>query len=260
MPQIHPTAIVDAHARLADSVTVGPYAIIHADVRIDEGTSIGSHCLIDDGARIGKNVRVHHGSVVATPPQDLKYAGEPTETFIGDNTEIREFVTINRGTTATRKVTVGSNCLLMAYSHVAHDCVLGDNIILANSVQLGGHTVIGDYAILGGLVGVHQFSHIGAHVMIGSQSRIVKDIPPYALVGEEPVKFIGLNRVGLKRRGFSANAIARIDQAYDTIYYSGMNVSQALLHLRKSPEITPEVETILSFIENSSRGIVRAVR
>ncbi len=259
MATIHPTALVDPEARLADSVTVGPFAVIHADVRIGAQTSIGSHCLIDNGARIGERVRIHHGAVVATPPQDLKYAGEPTEFFIGDDTEIREYCTLNRGTTHSRMSSVGRNCLLMAYVHVAHDCVVGNNVILANSVNMGGHTIIGDFAIIGGITGIHQFSHIGAHCMIAAGIKIAKDVPPYALIGGSPGMFEGINRIGLRRRGFSPETLDLITQSYKAIYHSGMNVSQAVEYIRANIELVPEVVSILDFIASSTRGIVRKV-
>lgn len=257
MATIHPTALVDPAAQIAASASIGPFTIVHADVRIGDDTTIGAHCLIDNGARIGNRVRIHQGTVVATPPQDLKYAGEPTEFFIGNDTEIREYCTLNRGTTHSYKSTVGSNCLLMAYVHVAHDCQVGNNVILANGVQMGGHTVIGDHAIIGGLTGIHQFSHIGAHAMLAAGIKIAKDCPPYALIGGSPGMFEGVNRIGLKRRGFSPETIDLIAQTYKALYHSGMNVSQAVEHIREHIALVPEVQSILDFIATSTRGIVK---
>ena len=260
MPTIHPTAIVNPKAELADSVTIGAYATVEADVLIGEGTSIGPHCLIDNGARIGKNCAIHQGAVVATPPQDLKYAGEKTEFFLGDNCTVREYCTLNRATTHSWKTIVGNNCLFMAYAHVAHDCILGSNIILANSVGMGGHCIFGDNVIIGGLTGIHQFTQIGAHAMVAFGVRVVKDIPPYVLAGGFPAQFEGLNSVGLRRRGFSREAIEQLDQAYAAIYRRGMNVSQGVEWIKANMEMTIEVKAVLDFVAGSKRGIVKGPR
>ncbi|MBE0645377.1 MAG: acyl-ACP--UDP-N-acetylglucosamine O-acyltransferase [Bacteroidetes bacterium] len=260
MSNIHPTAIVDPKAEIAEGVVIGPYCTIHADVVIGEGTVLGPHVLVDNGARIGKNCTIHQGTVVATPPQDLKYANEKTEFHLGDNCTIREYCTLNRATTHSWKTSVGSNCLLMAYVHVAHDCQVGSNVIIANSTQMGGHCIIGDQAIIGGLTGIHQFSHIGAHVMIGANSRVVKDVPPYILAGGHPAQFEGLNSIGLRRRGFSRETLALLDDVYASLYRKGMNVSQAVAWIKDNLEQTPEVTFILDFIAASDRGIIKAVR
>ncbi|MFA6234889.1 MAG: acyl-ACP--UDP-N-acetylglucosamine O-acyltransferase [Bacteroidota bacterium] len=260
MPNIHPTAIVDPKAELAEGVVIGPYCTIHADVTIDEGTVLGPSVLVDNGARIGKHCTIHQGTVVATPPQDLKYANEKTEFFLGDNCTIREYCTLNRATTHSWKTSVGSDCLFMAYVHVAHDCQIGSSVIIANSTQMGGHCVIGDQAIIGGLTGIHQFSHIGAHVMIGANSRVVKDIPPYILAGGHPAQFEGLNSIGLRRRGFSRETLALLDKVYAALYRQGMNVSQAVAWIKENLEQTPEVTFILDFIAESNRGIIKAAR
>jgi UDP-N-acetylglucosamine acyltransferase len=260
MPTIHPTALVNPAAELADTVTIGPYAIIEADVRIGEGTSIGPHCLVDNGARIGSNCTIHPGTVVGTPPQDLKYAGEKTELFVGDNCTIREYCTLNRATTHSWKTVIGSNCLFMAWVHVAHDCIVGDNIIIANSTSMGGHCVIGDNAIIGGLTGIHQFSHIGAHVMIASSSRIVKDVPPYILAGSTPTRYEGLNSIGLRRRGFSRETLDLLEQTYAAIYFKGMNVSQGVQWVKDNLPAIPEVTAVLDFIAGSNRGIIKGPR
>ncbi|MBI5645677.1 MAG: acyl-ACP--UDP-N-acetylglucosamine O-acyltransferase [Ignavibacteriae bacterium] len=258
MPQIHPTAIVNSSAQLADDVIVGPFTIIEADVRIGAGTTLGAHVFVDNGARIGANVKIHQGAVIATPPQDLKYRGEPTEMFVGDNTEIREYCTLNRGTINTRRSSVGKNCFLMAYAHVAHDCTVGDHVILANGAMLGGHTVLGDWVIVGGLTGVHQFAHIGAHAMVGGVSKVVKDVPPYCLAGRLPARFEGLNSIGLRRRGFSRETIDALDAAYRALYNQGMNVSQAVEYIGRNVPMIAEVRSLLEFIAASSRGIIRA--
>jgi len=257
MPTIHPSAIVDSKAEIAEDVVIGPFTTVEADVVIDAGTVIDSHVRVDNGARIGKNCRVHQGTVVATPPQDLKYANEKTEFHLGDNSTVREYCTLNRGTTHSWKSSVGSDCLLMAYVHVAHDCLVGDRVIIANSAQMGGHVLIGDWAIIGGLAAIHQFSHIGAHSMIAGGAKVVKDVPPYVLAGSWPAQFEGLNSVGLRRRGFSREAIDAIDRTYRAIYRSGMNVSQAVDWVKENIEPLPEVQNILDFIAGSDRGIMK---
>jgi UDP-N-acetylglucosamine acyltransferase len=260
MPTIHSTAIVDPKAELADTVVVGAHTTIRGDVVIGDSTTLGPHVLVDNGARIGKNCTIHQGAVISTPPQDLKYGGENTEFHLGDNCTVREYCTLNRATTHSWKTMVGSNCLLMAYVHVAHDCRIGDNTIIANSVQMGGHCIIGDYVILGGITGIHQFTHIGAHVMVGALARVVKDIPPYVLAGGDPLRFEGLNSVGLRRRGFSRDTLALLDRVYHALYRQGMNTSQAVEWITANIEQTPEVRTILEFIATSDRGIIKAVR
>lgn len=222
---IHSTSIVSPKAEIADNVSVGPFTIIEDDVVIGEGTVIGSSVLCAAGTRIGKNCSVHKGAVVATPPQDLKYKNEPTTCEIGDNTTVREYCTLNRGTTEHWKSVIGSNCLLMAYVHVAHDCTIGNNVIIANSVQMGGHVTIHDWAIVSGLTAVHQFSTIGVHAMIQGHKAVGKDIPPFVRAGREPMMYEGINSVGLRRRGFSNDTISAITQAYHVIYGSGLNVS-----------------------------------
>ena len=249
-------ARVSPNADLRDGVSVGPFTIVEDDVVIGEGTQIDSCVLIASGARIGKGCRVHHGSVVSTLPQDLKFAGEKTYLEIGDSTVVREFVTLNRGTKDRGKTTIGSNCLLMAYAHVAHDCFVGNNVILANAVNMGGHVTIDDYTIVGGMVPIHQFVQIGCHVMVGGGFRVVKDVPPYVLVGQSPLSFEGLNFVGLRRRGFSREVIGNIETAYRYIYDSNLNVSQALERIQREMVLTDEVRRIIDFIKGSKRGIV----
>ncbi|MCX6137394.1 MAG: acyl-ACP--UDP-N-acetylglucosamine O-acyltransferase [Ignavibacteriales bacterium] len=255
---IHPTAIINPKAQLGMDVTIGPYAVLEGDVVIGNNTSIGPHTYVADGARIGNHCTIHNGTVVATLPQDLKFKGEQTTFEIGDNTTVREFCTLNRGTTEHMKSTIGSNCFLMAYAHVAHDCTVGNNVILANTVQMGGHVEIGDWAILGGLTAVHQFSKIGAHAMIGGGFRIVKDVPPYILAGGSPLMFEGLNIVGLRRRGFSRETIDALLNAYHLMYLSKLNVSQAVEKIRAEVDITPEIRNVLDFIAASKRGIITA--
>ncbi|MEW6411822.1 MAG: acyl-ACP--UDP-N-acetylglucosamine O-acyltransferase [Candidatus Zixiibacteriota bacterium] len=257
MNNIHSTATVSPGAELAGSVTVGPYTVIEDDVQIGEGSSIASSALIASGARIGQNVKISHGAVIATEPQDLKFGGEKTLVKIGDRTQIREYVTINRGTVAHGETSIGEDCLLMAYSHVAHDCIVGNHVIMANSVNLAGHIEIGDWAILGGVLPVHQFVKIGAHAMVGGGFRVQQDICPYALVGGYPLKVVGINAIGLKRRGFKPEVIKAIDQTFKILFFSKLNTSQALERIRSEVEITLEVQSILDFISKSDRGIVK---
>ncbi len=257
MPVIHPTAIVDPRAELGENVEIGPYAVIEENVVIGDGTWIGPHVLVARGARIGRNCKIHKGAVLGTEPQDLKFEGEETTLEIGDNTVIREFCTLNRGTKDRWKTRIGSNCLLMAYVHVAHDCILGDNLILANAVNMGGHVVIGDYAGIGGMVPIHQFVRIGRHAFIGGGYRVPKDVPPFILAAGEPLRYAGVNRVGLRRRGFSSESIDRIRDVYRIIYQSNLNVSQALMRIKDEFPLEGEVKEVVEFIETSERGIVK---
>lgn len=256
MIEIHPTAIVAPEAELGDNVRIGPLAVIEADVVIGEGTTIAAHAMICSGARIGKNCRIHNGAVIASLPQDLKFGGEATLFEIGDNTTVREFATLNRGTAAHGKSTLGSNCLLMAYTHIAHDCIVGDNVIMANGVQLGGHVTIEDHAIIGGMTPVHQFCHVGQHCMIGGGFRVIQDVPPYITASEEPLRFAGLNSIGLRRRGFSAETLSLLKRLYRTLYRSNLNTTQAVTRIKEELPMTPEVTNVLRFIENSDRGIL----
>jgi len=254
---IHPTAIISPGAELGSGVEVGPFSIIEDDVEIGDGTIIHSHAKLESGARIGKNCRIFQGAVLAGKPQDLKFENEKTYARIGDNTTIREYVTVNRGTKHRGETTVGSNCLLMAYSHVAHDCILGDNVIMANSVNLAGHVEIQDFAIVGGVVPVHQFTRIGCHSIIGGGFRVVQDVCPYMLAAGYPLKIYGLNRVGLTRRGFSAETIELLDKAHRIMFRSRLNTSTAVARIKQELEPAPEIEKLLAFIESSERGLVK---
>lgn len=254
---IHPTAIVAATVLLGNGVEIGAHAIIEDNVCIDDGCRIGSNVLIADGARLGKNVKVHHGAVLGTIPQDLKFGGESSLLRIGDNTVIREFVTANRGTKQRGETKIGRDCLLMAYSHIAHDCIVGDHVILSNSVNLSGHIEIGDYAILGGLVGVHQFVRIGRHVMIGGGFRIPMDICPFAMCGGYPVKVMGLNIVGLRRRGFPQETLDALDKTFRILFRSKYNTTQAVEKINVEVELIPEIREVLDFISASERGICK---
>jgi len=253
---IHPSALVSPKAELADNVTVGPFTIIEDDVLVGAGTTIASHVYLAGGTRVGKECRIHHGAVLGTAPQDLKFRGEVTTLEVGDHTVLREYVTLNRGTHDRWKTTVGSSCFFMAYVHIAHDCIIGNHVILANAVNMGGHVTIEDHAVVGGIVGIHQFSHIGRHSMIGANSRVTKDVPPYVLAGLEPLAFTGLNIIGLRRRNFPQEVLSTLDKVYQLIYYSQLNVSQALERIKKELPMTEEVRHIIEFIEKSKRGII----
>lgn len=254
--KIHPTAIVSEKAILNNNVTVGPYVIIEGDVEIGEGTSIGPHACIYDGARIGKNVKIFQAASVANAPQDLKYAGEKTYFYIGDNTVIREFATLHRGTIDSGISKIGSDCLIMAYAHVAHDCEIGNNCIIANSVQIAGHVTIQDWVIIGGGSLVHQFGIIGQHSMIQGGLQVANDIPPFVLAASIPMKYSGLNVVGLRRRGFSNEDIQVIKEAYKTLYHSGLNLSEAKIELKNKFNNT-YVDTILEFLNSTKRSLLK---
>ena len=252
-----PLAYIHPAAKIAPSVVIDPFVTIDANVEIGEGTRIGSNVTIMEGARIGKNCRIFPGAVIGAVPQDLKFRGEDTTAVVGDNTTIRECVTINRGTAAKGKTVVGSNCLLMAYSHIAHDCIVGDNVIVANSSQLAGEVIVDNFAIIGGGTLVHQFCHIGAHVMIQGGALINKDIPPYVKAAREPISYVGVNSIGLRRRNFSNEAIRAIQDIYRYLYLSRMNVSDALDAIEAELPATRERDEILLFIRNAKRGIIR---
>jgi UDP-N-acetylglucosamine acyltransferase len=254
--QIDKTAIVHPEAKIAENVTIGPFTVVEKNVTIAEGTQIASNVLIASGTRIGNGCKISHGAVLGTLPQDLKFGGEETTLEIGSNTTIREYCTLNRGTKAHMKSVVGSNCFLMAYVHVAHDCSVGNNVILANSVNMAGHVEIEDNVIIGGMTPIHQFVRIGQHAMVGGGLRASKDIPPYILAGSDPMSFEGTNIIGLKRRGFSQEAIANIEKTYHYLYEMGLNVSQAVDKIKSDLPQTPEVINILEFISKSKRGII----
>jgi len=252
---IHGTAIIHDGARLGAGVSIGPYSVIGPDVVIGDETSVGSSVLIEGYTEIGRKNRIFHGAALGSEPQDLKYGGGRTYTRIGDGNTIREYVTVNSATGEGDATVIGSNCLLMAYVHVAHDCAISDNVILANAVNLAGHVSVHEYAIVGGIVPVHQFVRIGAHSFIGGGSRIPKDIPPFVKVAGNPPKVCGLNSVGLKRRGFDEGKLDLIGKAYRFLYRSGLNVSQAVERIERELEETPETRTFLDFIKSSRRGI-----
>lgn len=255
---IDPRAVVDPVAQLDEGVEVGPFSIIGSGVQIAKGTSIGPHVVIKGHTRIGKNNRIFQFASVGEDPQDKKYAGEETLLEIGDNNVIREFVTINRGTAQDRGATrIGNDNLLMAYTHVAHDCLLGDHTIMANAASLGGHVNIDDHAILGGFTMVHQFCRIGAHSFCGMGSAIGKDLPPYMMVSGQPAKPHGINSEGLRRRNFSEETILLIKRAYKQLYMSNKRLEEAIQAIREMRQGTPELEILVDFLAQSSRGILR---
>jgi UDP-N-acetylglucosamine acyltransferase len=257
LPEVHPTAIVDKSAHLATGVVVGPYSILEAGVVVDEGTKIESHVRIGRLTRIGRDNRISHGAVLGTEPQDVTYRDEPTVLEVGDRNIIREYATIHRGTAHTGKTVVGNDCFIMAYAHVAHDCEVGNHVVLANSVNMAGHVHMEDWVVVGGLVPIHQFVRIGRHAMIGGGFRVPQDVCPYALLAGYPLKTVGLNIVGLKRRGFTLAQLAPLKAAFRLLFQSGLNTSHALERIEAEQQPTAEVEHLLQFVRASQRGIVK---
>jgi UDP-N-acetylglucosamine acyltransferase len=251
-------AFIHPDAKIGNNVVIEPFAYISGNVMIGDGTWVGPNSTVMDGARIGMNCKIFPSAVVSGIPQDMKFQGEETTAEIGDNTTIREGATINRGTAATGKTIIGNNCLLMAYSHIGHDCVIGNSCIIGNSTGLAGEVNIHDWAILSGGTLVHQFSNIGAHVIIGGGSRVRTDVPPFIKADRDPLSYMGLNSVGLTRRGFEKERIDEIHNIYRVIYQSGLNISQALDQVEKQFNKGPDRDYILEFIRKSERGIIRA--
>lgn len=252
---VHPTALIDPGAELGEGVTVGPYSIIGPGVTIGAGTTVASHVLIERDTAVGRECVIASGAILGTAPQDLKYAGESTRLMVGDRTTIREYATLNRGTSAQGYTSVGSDCMLMAYVHIAHDCKIGDNVILSNAVNMAGHVTINDWAIVGGMTPIHQFVRIGAHAFVGGGSRVAKDIPPFVKAAGSPVELYGLNSVGLQRRGFSEDVRRELKRAYRLFFASSHNTTQALARAREELRDLPEVETFLSFFAATDRGV-----
>lgn len=258
MSAIHPTAIVDARARLGGGVTVGPYSIVDGDVEIGDGTSIGAHCVVTGHTRIGRDNRIFHFCSIGEANQDKKYRGEPTRLEIGDRNTIREYCSLNRGTVQDAGVTrIGHDNWLMAYCHVAHDCVVGSHTVLANAATLAGHVHVGDHAVIGGLTGVHQFVRIGAHVMVGGASLVLQDVPPYVMVSGNPCAPHGINSEGLKRRGFAPDTVAAIKRAYRSLYREGLSLEDAKAAISAQAAAVPELAGFVDFLGASTRGIVR---
>ncbi len=255
--EIHKSAVVDPMAEIGKNVKIGPFAVIEADVIIGDNCEIGSATLIASGTRMGSGCRVFHGAVLGTIPQDLKFRGEKSTLEIGNDTTIREFATLNRGTKDRWKTVVGDNCLMMAYSHTAHDCHLGNNVVIANSVNMAGHVSIEEYVGIGGMSGIHQFVRIGKHTFVGGGLRIHKDVPPYILALGDPLRFAGLNKVGLKRRGFSNELLSLMKESYKIIYQTGLTVKDALQKVEDELEPVEAIRNILSFFRESERGVIR---
>ena len=255
----YPFTVIHPSAKIGENVKIGPFVTISENVEIGDGTIIDSNVTIHSGARIGKHCHIHSGAVISDIPQDLKFKGEDTLAIIGDYTHIREFVTIHRGTASKGKTVVGSHCLIMAYCHVAHDCFLHDHIIMSNAAQLSGEVVVDDWAIIGGGSLVHQFTDIGAHVMIQGGAHVNKDIPPYVMVGRLPISYMGINSVGLNRRGFTAEQIERINSVYRLMYLSDLNFSNAVAKIEAELPESDERNQIVDFVKNSPRGVVRKV-
>ena len=252
-----PFAYIHPAAKIHPSVVIDPFVTIDQNVEIGEGTHIGSNVTIMEGARIGRHCNIFPGAVISGIPQDLKFKGEDTVAIIGDNTTIRECVTVNRGTAAKDKTVVGNNCLIMAYSHVAHDCLVGNNVIISNASQLAGEVQVDDFAVIGGGTLIHQFTHIGSHVMIQGGTRINKDIPPFVKAGRDPIAYTGINSIGLRRRDFSNDQIREIQEIYRYLYLSRLNVTDAVDRIEAELPATKERDEIIEFIRNSKRGIVR---
>lgn len=253
----HNTAIISAKAKIGENVKIGPFTIIEDDVEIGDNTEIRSHVYLANGSRIGRDCRIHTGVVVATEPQDLKFGGEPTIAAVGDRTVLREFVTVNRGTSHSGLTSVGEDCLIMTYCHVAHDCRVGNFVIMANATQLGGHVHVDDWVNTGGVVKVHQFCRVGKHAFVGADVKIVKDVPPFTLIGREPAKVEGINKIGLRRRGFTREQIDSIEEFYKTILNSGLNISDGIKKITDKGNITKEVLDCIEFIKSSERGVLR---
>ncbi len=262
MPTIHPTALIDSRAELADGVTVGPFTVIGPQVRIGEGTSVGSHCTIDGPTTIGRDNRIHAHAALGGAPQDMKYRGEPTELVIGDRNTIREYVTFNRGTVQDKGVTrIGDDNWVMAYVHLAHDVQVGNRTIFANYSACAGHVVVGDWAIVGGQSGIHQFCKVGAHAMLGFQSHVSQDVPPYMTVSGNPLAVHGINAEGLRRRGFDADRIAAVKQMHRLLYRSSLTFEQSRAAIDELAQSTPaavdDIALMRDFLAAATRGIVR---
>ena len=252
---VHPTAIIDPDANVAPDVAVGPYSIIGPGVLVGRGTVLGPHVLLERDTTLGEQCQIAKGAVIGSDPQDLKYEGEPSRLIVGDRTVVREHATLNRGTRASGKTTVGSDCLIMAYAHVAHDCEIGNHVVLSNAVNMAGHVVIEDWVIVGVLTAIHQFVRVGAHAFVGGASRIAQDVLPYMRVAGSPAKLYGLNSVGLDRRGLSEEVRRALRATYRLLFQSNLNVSQGLARVEAEVEPLPEVLRLLVFVRESQRGI-----
>jgi len=257
LTQIHPSAVIDSKAEIGEDVQIGPFAVIEADVKIGDGCEIHPHAVIASGTTIGSKSRIFSGAVIGTIPQDLKFDNEKTFVSIGENTTCREYATVNRGTNHSWTTRVGDNCLLMAYSHTAHDCQIGNNVVIANAVNMAGHVVIEDHVGVGGMCAIHQFVHIGDHSFIGGMSAIKKDVPPYILAMGDPLTYGGLNSVGLSRRGFTPEVLSLLKKAYKVLYRQNLTIDQAVEKIEQEFEMVPELSRLLDFLKGSERGIIR---
>lgn len=254
---IHPTALIDRHARLGDDVIIGPYAVVEGDVEIGDGCRIGPHTVIAEFTRIGKDCRVFQGASIGQIPQDMKFKGEKTYLRIGDRTTIREFCTINRGTSASGETVIGRDCLLLAYSHVAHDCRIGDNVIISNNLAMGGHVQVGNWVTIGGVCGFHQFTRIGDYCMIGAHSYVTQDVVPFALTGNDPVRIVDINKVKLERCNFSAERMQEIRRAFRVLFRGKLTLDEALDQLSGQFAGNEDVGRIIDFSSSSTRGLLR---
>ncbi len=252
-----PLAYIHPDAKIGAGVTIEPFAVIDGNVEIGDGTFIGAHAVIRDGARIGRNCRIFPGAVIAGIPQDLKFRGEDTVAVIGDNTTLRECVTVNRGTASKGHTLVGSDCLIMAYSHIAHDCEVGNGVIISNASQLAGEVIVDDFAVIGGGSLIHQFCHIGSYIMMQGGALVNKDIPPFVLAAREPISYTGVNVIGMKRRGFTNEQIAETQEIYRLLYKDGLNITEAVANIESVMPPTPIRDMILNFIKGATRGILR---
>jgi len=257
---IHPSAIINQGARISEDVDIGPHSVISSGAIIGSKTRIDDNVLIDGRTTIGSNCKIFHGSAIGCIPQDLKYAGEDTNVVIGDNNTIREFVTIHRGTKAKGTTEIGDGNLIMAYVHIAHDCTIGNNCIIANSSALAGHIIIDDYAIIGGFVPIHQFCKVGRYAMVGGMSRITKDVVPFSLVAGNPPRVYDLNTIGLNRHKFSKERLSVLEQAFNILFRSGLNTSQALEKIEDKVAKTDDIVYLIDFIKSSQRGIISGLR
>lgn len=254
---IHPLTYIHPDAKIGPNVKIDPFTTVHKNVEIGEGTWIGSNVTIMEGARIGKNCRIFPSSVISAIPQDLKFKGEDTLTIIGDNTTIRECVTINRGTTDRNQTSIGSNCLIMAYTHIAHDCVIGNGCIFSNNTTLAGHITVGDCVVLAGLTAVQQFVRIGSHAFVTGGSLVRKDVPPFVKAAREPLSYVGVNSVGLKRRGFNLEKINHILDIYRILFVRGYNTTKALNIIEADIPVSDERDEIITFVRETGRGIMK---
>ncbi|MDY2686247.1 MAG: acyl-ACP--UDP-N-acetylglucosamine O-acyltransferase [Selenomonadaceae bacterium] len=257
---IHDTAVVSPTARIGKNVEIGPYSVIGDNVEIGEGTHIGPHVVIQGWTSIGRDCRIFQGASIGEIPQDLKFKGEKSYTFIGDRTTIRECATVHRATGEGEETRIGNDCLLMAYTHVAHNCVVGNHVIMSNAAMIAGHVVVEDRAVIGGMAGVHQFVKIGRNAMVGGASKLVQDVVPFTIVDGRPAKAVGLNSVGLSRAGIPVEARRRIKQAYKILYRNGLSLSQAIAVIEQEVDSCEEIEHFLRFLRNAERGICRVRR